>query len=232
MSNSDSKTSGMSIYTPLPVTVIGQTNTSERRIQYLENFLESTLPTSDVKGIGQELRKSFILAKHKPKGFIKKQPKPSILPRKKRALINITKRLKSKGLKYENFIPLNDLWLGYMKRMLCTNTFLKLPKSPIEPGWEAVNQKIMKADFHGAAIKVIRSKCPSLVKASGIVLQDTKGTFKIIGKDNIVRVIPKETVVFQIKLKEVALQVFGKDLCIRPAERAVKKFKNLHVPIL
>ena len=34
---------------------------------------------------------------------------------------------------------------------------------------------------------VIRSKCYSLVGISGIVAMETKNTFKLLGKDNIVR---------------------------------------------
>lgn len=47
--------------------------------------------------------------------------------------------------------------------------------------------QIHKADFHGAKVKVVRSKCPSLVGIKGIVILDTKNTFKVIGKDDILR---------------------------------------------
>lgn len=46
---------------------------------------------------------------------------------------------------------------------------------------------LQKADFHGAAIKVVRSKCSSLVGVKGIILMDTKGTFQIICKDDTVK---------------------------------------------
>ena len=36
-------------------------------------------------------------------------------------------------------------------------------------------------------MKVVRSKCSSLVGQSGIVIFDTRNTFKIISKDDIVR---------------------------------------------
>jgi RNase P/RNase MRP subunit p29 len=46
---------------------------------------------------------------------------------------------------------------------------------------------LQKADFHGALLKVVRSKCSSLVGVQGIILMDTKGTFQIICKDNRVK---------------------------------------------
>lgn len=46
---------------------------------------------------------------------------------------------------------------------------------------------IHKSDFHGAIIKVVRSKCSTMVGHKGIVILDTKGTFNIIGKDNVLK---------------------------------------------
>ncbi|KAG7203835.1 hypothetical protein KM043_013846 [Ampulex compressa] len=89
-----------------------------------------------------------------------------------------------------------------------------------------MNQQLMKADFHGAKILVVKSKCPSLVGLGGIVIQDTKNAFRICCTDNIIRTIPKDVVLLDIILGEVKLQVFAKELSTRPAERIVKKYKN------
>lgn len=45
----------------------------------------------------------------------------------------------------------------------------------------------MKADYHGALLKVLNSKCHSLVGLQGIVIFDTKFTFTIVCKDNMSR---------------------------------------------
>jgi len=47
-----------------------------------------------------------------------------------------------------------------------------------------LEERLLKADYHGSIITVTRAKCPSLVGASGIVLQETKNTLKIITKDD------------------------------------------------
>ncbi|KAF9895784.1 RNase P/RNase MRP complex subunit, partial [Lobosporangium transversale] len=70
--------------------------------------------------------------------------------------------------KYESFLPLHDLWKGYMEELFG-------PSNPV-----AFTQKLLKADFHGAIITVAQSKCPTYVGASGIVAQETENVFKII----------------------------------------------------
>lgn len=59
--------------------------------------------------------------------------------------------------------------------------------NPIDSNWENINQQLIKADFHGAKISVVKSKCPSLVGINGIVVQDTKNTFKVCSTDNVIR---------------------------------------------
>jgi len=44
--------------------------------------------------------------------------------------------------------------------------------------------KIASADFHGADIEVVRSRCVSRVGIRGIVVRDTKFTFVVITKKN------------------------------------------------
>ena len=90
-------------------------------------------------------------------------------------------------MRFTELLPLYTIWLDYMRNVLGVKNFIKLPTSPIESAWENVNQKIMKADYHGAKISVIRSKCPSLVGIQGIILQDTRNTFRVIGEDDIIR---------------------------------------------
>ena len=69
--------------------------------------------------------------------------------------------------------------------MLCVESFADISENP--RNWENVNLQLIKADFHGAKISIDRSKCPSLVGVTGIVIQDTKNTFRICGMDNIIR---------------------------------------------
>ncbi|XP_061819815.1 ribonuclease P protein subunit p29 isoform X2 [Nerophis lumbriciformis] len=45
---------------------------------------------------------------------------------------------------------------------------------------QAVQQKLLKADLHGAIMTVVRSKCPSYVGTTGILIQEFKHVFKFI----------------------------------------------------
>lgn len=122
---------------------------------------------------------------------------------------------------------------------------------PHEAGYDAFAKLLVKADFHGAVVRVVRSKCPGHVGTEGIVAMDTKNTFKVVGRDNRTRsecggtvagflnvcsnnyslqhfiaAIPKQDSVFRIQIDGIECTIFGRHLGIRPAERSVKKIKN------
>lgn len=40
--------------------------------------------------------------------------------------------------------------------------------------------KLVSADFHGAEVEVVRSRCASRVGVKGIVARDTKFTFEVV----------------------------------------------------
>ena len=47
-----------------------------------------------------------------------------------------------------------------------------------------VEQKLLKADYHGSEMRVTKTKCDSLLGQEGIVVRETKNTWIIIRKDN------------------------------------------------
>lgn len=49
---------------------------------------------------------------------------------------------------------------------------------------QSAGSKLASADYHGAQVTVIRSRCTSLVGLAGIVVRDTKFTFQLITKKN------------------------------------------------
>eukprot|EP01132_Coremiostelium_polycephalum_P006696 gene6696-8282_t len=73
---------------------------------------------------------------------------------------------------YDQYLPLHDLWSQYIKDVIQNQ------KGPL-----LVN-KIIKSDLHGSIIQVVRSKCPSYIGKSGIVIQETENTFKLITREN------------------------------------------------
>lgn len=49
---------------------------------------------------------------------------------------------------------------------------------------QSAGSKLATADYHGAKLTVVRSRCVSMVGLTGIVVRDTKFTFQIITKKN------------------------------------------------
>lgn len=125
-------------------------------------------------------------------------------------------------ISYKEIVPLNRLWRGYIARYLGKET---LPNAA-DVQYSQFTMDLLKADFHGAKMTVVRAKNPSLVGIRGIVILETKGTFKFVSKDNKLRTIPKNDSVFRIHWNNVDITIFGKHINCRPAERSVKKIKT------
>ncbi|KAF7291990.1 Ribonuclease P protein subunit [Mycena indigotica] len=96
--------------------------------------------------------------------------------------------------KFALFLPLHQLWLGYMSELLN----LAQPGSgpPRLPSAAAIHPRLVKADFHGSIMTVHQSKNTSVLGVSGIVIHETEGTFKIVTKDDKLKIIPKRNTIF------------------------------------
>ncbi|XP_071554773.1 ribonuclease P protein subunit p29 [Temnothorax nylanderi] len=218
--------------TPLPKSQTSHIKICENTQQYVIDFLQNLLPPSDRKSIPDELRKTFIFNKIRSKRK-QKVERGKFFSARKRLRLGLGRVGNQNQIKYSDLLPLNQLWLQYMREALGVESFTSIPKNPSSPNWENVNLQLMKADFHGARISIDRSRCPSLVGVTGIVIQDTRNTFRVCGTDNVIRTIPKDVVKINIYLDDgVILKAFGRELSIRPAERAVKKFKNSSIMLL
>lgn len=119
--------------------------------------------------------------------------------------------------RYELFLPLHELWKQYVVE-LCGG--LKQTCSP-----QFVQQKLLKADFHGSIITVVRSRCPSYVGTTGILVQEFKHVFKIITKEDKLKVIPKRNSVFSVEINGFVSYIYGSRFEQRSSERSARKFK-------
>ena len=81
--------------------------------------------------------------------------------------------------KYEIYVPLHKMWVGYMWEILG----MKVDEKAFVTG-NSVGSLLASADYHGAEITVVRSRCMGMVGLAGIVVRDTKFTFQIITKKN------------------------------------------------
>ncbi|EGG13694.1 RNase P protein subunit [Cavenderia fasciculata] len=99
---------------------------------------------------------------------VKKKPVQRINAKSKSNLYNFD----AQDIIYDQYLPLHDLWTQYTFDLLKGH-------SPM-----AFQTIFLRADLHGAIILVVKSKCPSYIGQCGIVLQETENVFKIVTKDN------------------------------------------------
>ncbi|XP_070762262.1 ribonuclease P protein subunit p29 isoform X2 [Enoplosus armatus] len=201
------------------VKVLGvESQTSPKAEAFTQAFLKNSIqqPTRhDLKSMLSH--KAVILGYTRPKKDKSKRTRKKakgLNARQKRAMKVF--QIKPEHQRYELFLPLHELWRQYIID-LCSG--LK-PTSP-----QFVQQKLLKADFHGAIITVVRSKCPSYVGATGILVQEFKHVFKIITKEDKLKVIPKRNSVFAVEINGFVSHIYGSKFEQRASERSAKKFK-------
>ena len=115
-----------------------------------------------------------------------RKPKP-LSAKEKRALCIYD--IPKEHQRYTIYEPLHEMWCSYMREVLGikpeSNDTRDCSKSQrVHVTVQAAGPKIVSADFHGAVIEVVRSRCVSRVGLRGIVVKDTKFTFEIITPTN------------------------------------------------
>ncbi|MBN3283743.1 RPP29 protein, partial [Polyodon spathula] len=184
---------------------------------FVNSFLKRTMPRLEDKDIQKHLHRKAVVLEHAFKKTKKnKRSKTKSLSAKERREMKIFE-LKPEQQKYELFLPLHELWKQYI-RELCNGL-----GPQVEP--MIVQTKLLKADFHGAVVTVVKSKCPSYVGTTGIILQELKHMFKIITKDDKLKVIPKCNSVFGVEIDGFVSHIYGSKFQLRSSERSAKKFK-------
>lgn len=98
--------------------------------------------------------------------------------------------------KFELFLPLHHLWMGYMSELLGLGHFSGPPKSRDMPSTSGMHPKLLKADFHGSIMTVRRSKNISLIGLSGIVIYESENAFTVVTRKNQSKLVPKRNSVF------------------------------------
>lgn len=126
----------------------------------------------------QDARARRRLQRLRKKEKSRRRQKPKPLSAKEKRISGIYDVSKD-AQKYDLYEPLHRMWIGYMWEILGikegARTYLTA---------QSVGSKLASADYHGAELTVVRSKCTGLVGLAGIVVRDTKFTFQIITKRN------------------------------------------------
>ncbi|KAH8168553.1 ribonuclease P protein subunit p29 [Sarocladium implicatum] len=199
------------------------------KIQYRTLQLRPSSPPPHISNAREARRRARQAAKDRKK----LKPKPlSSRERRKLGLHDIPRE----GHKYEIYEPLNRLWQGYIREIL---------GNEILTGGQGAAAKLSSAEFHGAAVEVVRSHCPVRVGISGIVVRDRKFVLEIITKKRGLKVVPKEGTTFRVVVpvssepaspedkdqpdqRQQALEfdILGDQLMLRSVDRANRKFKS------
>ena len=195
----------------------------------LKEFFSKKLPPGDRKEVAGEFKKTLVLAAQKPKKKVTqvRKSKKQLTAKERRSLGLF--RLPKKGLVYSSFLPLHNLWDGYMRELLDLEGLEASGWKPSlneEPRQLQLQTRLCRADLHGALVKVASATCPSHQGVEGLVVMETKNTLQILGKDNKLRVIPKLGSSFTFVVAGYLFTIPGASIDSKPAERATKKLKN------
>lgn len=148
----------------------------------------------------------------------------------------------------ETLCSLNKLWISYTTGKLevngssdsnhnvsdsqkTKNDFDNGKKSILTPMKTVANVNILSNVEHlprlelvGSVLTVTRSKQPSNIGMTGIVIRETQSQLEIV-KDGVVKMLSKNANVFTVCIDGVNVIYFGPQLVGRSAERSSKKFK-------
>ncbi|KAF7596360.1 hypothetical protein BBP40_002104 [Aspergillus hancockii] len=206
------------------------------RIKQKPLYLRPTSPTPadnrDRRRHHRLQKKSYFLRKQKPRPLSAREKRSS-------GLYDLPKG----ECKYAIFKGLHAMWVEYMREILDVNS-----RKPGEVNVTALSHgsKLVSADFHGAQIEVVRSRCAGRVGVKGIVVRDTKFTFVVVTEGDEVKTLPKEQTIFRFRVplpvpapgkedmdltedanmkRELTFELHGSQFQNRPVDRANKKFK-------
>uniref|UniRef100_A0A669R6L6 Ribonuclease P protein subunit p29 n=2 Tax=Phasianus colchicus TaxID=9054 RepID=A0A669R6L6_PHACC len=190
---------------------------SEEARAFVSAFLKRSMPKKKDEAIRDALTRKAVVLEHRCARRKKpKRRKTKTFTARQRRELRLFE-IEPEQQRYELFLPLHELWKQYI-RDLCYG--LKPDAQP-----QMVQSKLLKADLHGAVVTVTKSKCPSYVGITGIILQEFKHVFKIITKDNKLKVVPKINNVFRLETDGFISYIYGSKFQLRASERSAKKFK-------
>ena len=205
------------------------------RVKHRPLFLRPTSPdrNRDARSKRQHERLVKSRAKHRSN-----KPKP-LSAKQKRALCIY--EIPKEQQKFAIYEPLHRMWCGYIREILGLDGGKRTYVDALSGG-----PILVSADYHGALVEVVRSRCVSRVGLKGIVVKDTKFTFEIVTEKNEVKTVPKEHTVFRFEVpfdieeraegekgqerKPLLFEIHGSQFESRAPDRANKKFK-LHLDL-
>ncbi|KAJ5939292.1 hypothetical protein N7466_002426 [Penicillium verhagenii] len=170
------------------------------RIKQKPLFLRPTSPSA------QDNRSRRRLQRLRKKDYFIRHQRPQPLSAREKRTSGLYDLPKDE-CKHAIFKGLHAIWIGYMQDILDLKAEGKSGVvTPFSHG-----AKLVSADFHGAEVEVVKSRCASRVGVKGIVARDTKFTFEIVTEADEVKTIPKEHSIFRFEVPFPASMASGSD---------------------
>ncbi|KAH9249080.1 hypothetical protein BASA81_013199 [Batrachochytrium salamandrivorans] len=132
------------------------------------------------------------------------------------------------NLRFDLFVPLHTLWTGYINEVVGDSNTGDGSVGGIDAAQTGTPSTLHLSQSQAETVMAklcVKTKCPSNVGISGIVIKDTENMFHMITRQNKLKVIPKQGNVFTFCVGNALLTLYGNQFCTRPADRASKKFK-------
>jgi len=128
---------------------------------------------------------------------------------------NMIKNLKKENMEYNTLLSMNQLWKEYITELMNNSN-----------NDDTILNKMLKADLHGAILKVINSTNKNNIGINGIVIFESKRTFNILNQKNEIKTILKNGSVFEVEINNgIKIIIYGDNFIFKSAERTKIKFK-------
>ncbi|XP_022347340.1 ribonuclease P protein subunit p29-like, partial [Enhydra lutris kenyoni] len=196
---------------------------------FVRAFLKRSTPHMSQQAREDQLQRKAVVLEYATRRKRKKRKKSKGLSARQRRKPHLFD-IKPEQQRYARaFLPFSLSWLqkfidlcapSELSLMVSTEAFCLPSRQP-----HMIQAKLLKADLHGALVSVTKSKCSSYVGVTGILLQETKHVFKILTKEDRLKVIPKLNCVFAVEINGFISYIYGSKFQLRSSERFNKKFK-------
>lgn len=168
--------------------------------------------TTPIPSTNARTHRQHIRALAEEKGR-KRKRKPAPLSAKEKRTLGVYEIPKEER-KYAIYEGLWRMWCAYIREILGITPTASSGGEANKPRTTYVTPAsagpmLASADFHGAKITCVRSRCAGRVGMEGIVVRDTKFTFVIVNKSNEVKTVPKEGAVFRFEVPLADAEVKG-----------------------
>jgi len=225
------------LHSGLPTKIFKASNDeSAKKAGNLKQFLTQNLPPSERKEIDAEYKKTLSFRKGqkvKKASKAKRPRKGRYLTANERRKLGLNRLPKRGGLNFADLHEVHDLWLDYMRKVIGYSAEESRPNSSASGcggmsvlADEQLQMRVSRADYHGAFVKVTRASNQQLVGLEGYVAMETRNTFQVLSKDSVLKIVSKTGSAFTFCVDDFVFTVEGSNMCIKPSERAVKKWKN------